>query len=83
MKFYVGSALLDTPEISEIAKAADDLGYDGIAIADHIVNRCISGRGPGGTRRRRRMVCQGIRADGAAFRPPGQAGVDARFSMPA
>ncbi len=38
MKFYVSSAFLDTREIIEIAKAADDLGYDGIAIPDHIVN---------------------------------------------
>src|SRR5271156_469337 len=38
MKFYVSSAFLDTREIVEIAKAADDLGYDGIGIPDHIVN---------------------------------------------
>ena len=38
MKFYVSSAFLDTREILEVAKAADDLGYDGMAIPDHIVN---------------------------------------------
>ena len=38
MKFYVSSAFLDTREIIEIARAADDLGYDGIAIPDHVVN---------------------------------------------
>jgi len=38
MKFYVSSAFLDTREIIEIAKAADDLGYHGIAIPDHVVN---------------------------------------------
>lgn len=38
MKFYVSSAFLDTVEIIEIAKAADDLGYEGIAIPDHVVN---------------------------------------------
>jgi probable F420-dependent oxidoreductase len=38
MKFYVSSAFLDTREIVEIAKAADDLGYDGMGIPDHIVN---------------------------------------------
>ena len=38
MKFYVSSAFLDTREIVEVAKVADDLGYDGMAIPDHIVN---------------------------------------------
>ena len=38
MKFYVSSAFLNTREIVEIAKAADDLGYDGIGIPDHVVN---------------------------------------------
>lgn len=38
MKFYVSSAFLDTGEIVEIAKAADELGYEGIAIPDHVVN---------------------------------------------
>ena len=38
MKFYVSSAFLDTREIVEVAKAADDLGYDGLGIPDHIVN---------------------------------------------
>ena len=38
MKFYVSSAFLDTSEIVEIAKAADDLGYEGMAVPDHVVN---------------------------------------------
>jgi len=38
MRFYVSSAFLDTREIIEVAKTADELGYDGIAIPDHIVN---------------------------------------------
>lgn len=38
MRFYVATGFLDTGEIVEIAKAADDLGYDGIGIPDHIVN---------------------------------------------
>ena len=38
MKFYVSSAFLDTREIIDIARAADDLGYEGIAIPDHVVN---------------------------------------------
>jgi probable F420-dependent oxidoreductase len=38
MKFYISSAFLNTGEIVEVAKAADDLGYDGIGIPDHVVN---------------------------------------------
>ncbi|KZS59188.1 TIGR03619 family F420-dependent LLM class oxidoreductase [Mycobacterium ostraviense] len=38
MKFYISTAFLKTAEIVEIAKAADDLGYDGIGIPDHVVN---------------------------------------------
>ena len=38
MKYYISSAFLDTREIIEIARAADDLGYDGIGIPDHVVN---------------------------------------------
>src|ERR1700741_3629360 len=38
MKFYVSSAFLNTREIGEIAKAADELGYDGIGIPDDVVN---------------------------------------------
>jgi len=38
MKFYISSAFLNTREIIEIAKAADELGYDGIGIPDHVVN---------------------------------------------
>jgi len=38
MRFYVSSAFLNTREIIEIARVADDLGYDGIGIPDHVVN---------------------------------------------
>ncbi|ULE32060.1 TIGR03619 family F420-dependent LLM class oxidoreductase [Mycobacterium sp. IDR2000157661] len=38
MRFYVSLAFLDTGEVVEIAKAADDLGYDGLGIPDHVVN---------------------------------------------
>ncbi|OBK80869.1 TIGR03619 family F420-dependent LLM class oxidoreductase [Mycobacterium sp. 1164985.4] len=38
MKFYVSLAFLDTTEVVEIAKAADDLGYEGLGIPDHVVN---------------------------------------------
>ena len=38
MKFYVSTAFLDTREVVEIAKAADDLGYDGMGIPDHVIN---------------------------------------------
>lgn len=38
MKFYVSLAFLDTAEVVEIAKAADDLGYEGLGFPDHVVN---------------------------------------------
>jgi probable F420-dependent oxidoreductase len=38
VKFYVSSAFLNTPDIIEIARAADELGYDGLGIPDHVVN---------------------------------------------
>ena len=38
MRFYVSTAFLDTREAVEVAQAADDLGYDGMAIPDHVVN---------------------------------------------
>jgi probable F420-dependent oxidoreductase len=38
LKHYVSIAFLDTREAIEVAKAADDLGYEGIGIPDHIVN---------------------------------------------
>jgi probable F420-dependent oxidoreductase len=38
MKYYISSAFLNTREIVEVAKAADELGYDGIGIPDHVVN---------------------------------------------
>jgi probable F420-dependent oxidoreductase len=38
LNFYVSVAFLETREIVEIAKAADDLGYEGLGIPDHVVN---------------------------------------------
>jgi probable F420-dependent oxidoreductase len=38
MKFYVSTAFLDIREAVEIAKAADDLGYHGMAVPDHVIN---------------------------------------------
>lgn len=38
MKFYVSCAFLDTREAVEVARVADELGYTGVAIPDHIVN---------------------------------------------
>ncbi|TFV60552.1 TIGR03619 family F420-dependent LLM class oxidoreductase [Mycobacterium sp. PS03-16] len=38
MKFYVSLAFLDGREVVEIARAADELGYDGLGIPDHVVN---------------------------------------------
>jgi probable F420-dependent oxidoreductase len=38
LQHYVSAAFLDTREAIEIAKAADDLGYDGLAIPDHVIN---------------------------------------------
>lgn len=38
MKFYISSGFLNTGEIVEIARAADDLGYDGIGVPDHVIN---------------------------------------------
>jgi len=38
MKYYISTAFLDTSEVVEIAKAADDLGYDGMGIPDHVIN---------------------------------------------
>jgi alkanesulfonate monooxygenase SsuD/methylene tetrahydromethanopterin reductase-like flavin-dependent oxidoreductase (luciferase family) len=38
LKFYISSAFLSISEIVEVTKAADELGYDGIGIPDHVVN---------------------------------------------
>ncbi|TRW88236.1 TIGR03619 family F420-dependent LLM class oxidoreductase [Mycolicibacterium sp. 018/SC-01/001] len=38
MKIYVSIAFQDTREAIELARAADELGYDGIGIPDHVVN---------------------------------------------
>lgn len=38
MRFYISPAFLPTAEIVEIARAADELGYDGLGVPDHVVN---------------------------------------------
>jgi probable F420-dependent oxidoreductase len=38
LDFYVSTAFLDTREAIDVARAADDLGYHGMAIPDHVVN---------------------------------------------
>ena len=38
MKFYISTAFLDTRESIEVARAADELGYDGMGIPDHVIN---------------------------------------------
>jgi len=38
MKFYVSIAFRETKEAIEIARAAEDLGYDGVGIPDHVIN---------------------------------------------
>ncbi|MCX4095874.1 TIGR03619 family F420-dependent LLM class oxidoreductase [Nocardia sp. alder85J] len=38
MKYYISTGFLDTRETVEIARAADDLGYDGLGVPDHVVN---------------------------------------------
>ncbi len=38
MRFYISTAFLDTHEAVEVARAADELGYDGMGIPDHVVN---------------------------------------------
>lgn len=38
MRFYVSTAFLDTREAVEIATTADDLGYHGMAIPDHVID---------------------------------------------
>ncbi len=37
-EFYVSTAFLDIKEVVEVAKAADELGYDGMGIPDHVIN---------------------------------------------
>jgi probable F420-dependent oxidoreductase len=38
VRFYISTAFLDTREVIEVARAADDLGYDGMGIPDHVIN---------------------------------------------
>jgi alkanesulfonate monooxygenase SsuD/methylene tetrahydromethanopterin reductase-like flavin-dependent oxidoreductase (luciferase family) len=42
VKYYISTGYLATKEIVEIAKAADDLGYDGLGIPEHVVNHRAS-----------------------------------------
>jgi len=38
VKYYISTAFLDTREVVDVARAADELGYDGVGIPDHVVN---------------------------------------------
>ncbi|GFG65534.1 LLM class F420-dependent oxidoreductase [Mycobacterium kubicae] len=38
MHTYINTAFIDTTEIIDIAQAADELGYDGLGIPDHVIN---------------------------------------------
>lgn len=38
MKYYISTAFRESKEAIEIARAADDLGYSGVGIPDHVVN---------------------------------------------
>jgi probable F420-dependent oxidoreductase len=38
VKYYISTGYLDTRETVEIARAADELGFDGLGIPDHVVN---------------------------------------------
>jgi probable F420-dependent oxidoreductase len=38
VKIYINTGFVDTVEIVEIAKAADELGYDGLGIPDHVID---------------------------------------------
>jgi probable F420-dependent oxidoreductase len=38
VKVYVSTGFLPTDEIVALAKAADELGYDGLGVPDHVVN---------------------------------------------
>lgn len=38
MRYYISTAFLDTREVVDVARAADELGYDGVGIPDHVVN---------------------------------------------
>jgi len=38
VRFSVSSAFLDFPEVVALAKAADEIGYHGMALSDHVIN---------------------------------------------
>lgn len=38
MRFSISSAFMDAPDVIRLARAADEIGYDGFAIPDHVVN---------------------------------------------
>jgi probable F420-dependent oxidoreductase len=47
VRYYVSTVFLPASDMLEIAVAADELGYDGLAVADHVVNlEQISSRYP-------------------------------------
>jgi alkanesulfonate monooxygenase SsuD/methylene tetrahydromethanopterin reductase-like flavin-dependent oxidoreductase (luciferase family) len=67
MKFYVSTAFRELKEAVEIAKAADDLGYDGVGIPDHVVNG-LSDVALRRAARERRMDRRSISTDEALVR---------------
>ncbi|MBW8483737.1 TIGR03619 family F420-dependent LLM class oxidoreductase [Actinomadura parmotrematis] len=46
MEFWLGAAFVDTPEYVGLAQAADRLGYDALAISDHIFYTDFDARYP-------------------------------------
>ena len=38
MRFSISSAFLDFPEVLALARAADEIGYHGLALSDHVIN---------------------------------------------
>ena len=38
MRFSISSAFQDFPEVLALAKAADEIGYHGLALSDHVIN---------------------------------------------
>ena len=38
MRFSISSAFLDFPEVLALATAADEIGYHGMAVSDHVIN---------------------------------------------
>jgi len=38
VRFSISSAFLDFPEVLALARAADEIGYHGLALSDHVIN---------------------------------------------